>query len=101
MIKRHVLCALFSFYVAHAMPLCYEQIGMLKARDSSVVYAECIDSAHAVLYRSTYPDVLLFSRFSNSISLQNSISSQFCNCFSLYLKISIKMTGSKIIITSV
>ena len=84
MIKRHVLCALFSFYVAHAMPLCYEQIGMLKARDSSVVYAECIDSAHAVLYRSTYPDVLLFSRFSNSISLEVDSIIDFNHGFSVY-----------------
>ncbi|MCK9183684.1 MAG: hypothetical protein M0P13_12520 [Fibrobacteraceae bacterium] len=84
MMKMHVLCTLFIFYVAHAMPFCYEQIGKLKTKDTSVVYAECIDSAHAVLYRSTYPDVLLFARFGNSVTLEVDSIIDFNHGFSVY-----------------
>ena len=38
----------------------------LKAKDSTVIYAERMDNEHALLYRSNYPDVVFFVKTSNS-----------------------------------
>lgn len=84
MIKVHVVCSLFSFYVAHAMPLCYEKIEKLKSNDTTVVYAECIDSVHVLLFRSNYPDVLFFINIGNSVSQETDSIIDFNHGFTLY-----------------
>lgn len=38
----------------------------LKAKDSTVIYAERLDNEHALLYRSNYPDVVFFVKMSDS-----------------------------------
>ena len=38
----------------------------LKAKDSTVIYAERMDNEHALLYRSNYPDVVFFVKMSDS-----------------------------------
>ena len=38
----------------------------IKAKDSTVIYAERMDNEHALLYRSNYPDVVFFVKTSNS-----------------------------------
>ena len=38
----------------------------LKAKDSTVIYAERMDNEHALLYRSNYPDLLFFVKMSDS-----------------------------------
>ena len=38
----------------------------IKAKDSTVVYAERLDNEHALLYRSNYPDVVFFVKMSDS-----------------------------------
>ena len=38
----------------------------IKAKDSTVIYAERMDNEHALLYRSNYPDVVFFVKMSDS-----------------------------------
>ena len=38
----------------------------IKAKDSTVIYAERLDNEHALLYRSNYPDLLFFVKMSDS-----------------------------------
>ena len=54
----------YVYYTLIALPI--SKLENLKAKDSTVVYAERLNNEHALLYRSNYPDVLFFVKLSDS-----------------------------------
>ena len=54
----------YVYYTLIALPI--SKLENLKAKDSTVVYAERLDNEHALLYRSNYPDALFFVKLSDS-----------------------------------
>jgi len=58
--KGHFFYFLLGFYLAYGKPTCHEKIEELIAKDETVVYSECFDYNHVLVFYSTYPDVLFF-----------------------------------------
>ena len=54
----------YVYYTLIALPI--SKLENLKAKDSTVVYAERLDNEHALLYRSNYPDAMFFVKMSDS-----------------------------------
>ena len=54
----------YVYYTLIALPI--SKLENLKAKDSTVVYAERLDNEHALLYRSNYPNAMFFVKLSDS-----------------------------------
>lgn len=54
----------FVYYTLIALPI--SKLENLKAKDSTVIYAERLDNEHALLYRSNYPNAMFFVKLSDS-----------------------------------
>ena len=54
----------YVYYTLIALPI--SKLENLKAKDSTVVYAERLDNEHALLYRSNYPNTMFFVKLSDS-----------------------------------
>lgn len=56
----------YTYYILSS--ILYDKIEQIKAKDTTVTYAELLDDGyHALLYRPIYPDVLFFVRLSDSV----------------------------------
>ena len=56
----------------------------LKAKDSTVVYAERLDNEHALLYRSNYPNTMFFVKLSDSSLYEIDSIMDFNHGFAIY-----------------